>query len=83
MGDGSARRSEKAPGHLDPAAAPFDAAVAAALAAGDTTALAALDPAERDELARALDRWLEAAGLTELPATMFFEDDRAPSRPAS
>ncbi|MDX6555044.1 MAG: hypothetical protein QOD86_1239, partial [Miltoncostaeaceae bacterium] len=46
MGDGSARRSEKAPGHLDPAAAGFDAAVAAALAAGDTTTLAALDPVE-------------------------------------
>jgi hypothetical protein len=46
MGDGSARRSEKAPGHLDPAAAGFDAAVSAALAAGDAAALAALDPAE-------------------------------------
>ena len=45
MGDGSARRTEKAPGHLDAAAAPFDAGVAAALAAGDPGALAALDPA--------------------------------------
>ncbi len=50
MGDGSARRSEKAPGHLDPAAAPFDAAIAAALAAGDTTVLATLDPAEGERL---------------------------------
>ncbi|MGY1680025.1 hypothetical protein [Geodermatophilus sp. SYSU D01176] len=46
MGDGSARRSLKAPGHLDAAAGPFDDAVAAALAAGDPAALAALDPAE-------------------------------------
>jgi hypothetical protein len=46
MGDGSARRTLKAPGYLDEAAAPFDAAVAAALAAGDPGALAALDPAE-------------------------------------
>ncbi|SDC81260.1 hypothetical protein SAMN05660690_2658 [Geodermatophilus telluris] len=46
MGDGSARRSVKAPGYLDGAAAPFDAAVAAALATGDAAALAALDPAE-------------------------------------
>ena len=46
MGDGSARRSLKAPGHLDEAAAPFDDAVAAALAAGDAGALAALDPAD-------------------------------------
>ena len=50
MGDGSARRSEKAPGHLDPAAAGFDATVAAALASGDTAALAALDPAEGERL---------------------------------
>jgi hypothetical protein len=50
MGDGSARRTEKAPGHLDPAAADFDAAVAAALAAGDATALAALDPAAGERL---------------------------------
>jgi hypothetical protein len=50
MGDGSARRSEKAPGALDPAAAPFDARVAAALAAADSAALAALDRAEGDRL---------------------------------
>jgi len=50
MGDGSARRSEKAPGHLDPAAEPFDAAVADALAAGDTAALAGLDPVEGERL---------------------------------
>jgi hypothetical protein len=50
MGDGSARRTEKAPGHLDPAAGPFDAAVAGALASGDAAALAALDPAEGERL---------------------------------
>nr|WP_243850967.1 hypothetical protein [Modestobacter marinus] len=50
MGDGSARRSEKAPGALDPAAGPFDAAVAAALRAGDAAALAALDPAAGERL---------------------------------
>ena len=38
MGDGSARRTVKAPGYLDDAAGPFDAAVAAALAAGDAAA---------------------------------------------
>lgn len=46
MGDGSARRTLKAPGYLDPAAEPFDARVAAALAAGDAEALACLDLAE-------------------------------------
>ena len=45
------------------------------LAAG----LAALDPLEREQLARSLDRWLQAAGLAELPATMFFEDDHGPA----
>jgi hypothetical protein len=50
VGDGSARRTLKAPGHLDPAAEPFDTAVAAALAAGDPGALAALDPAEGERL---------------------------------
>ncbi len=43
-GDGSARRDERAPGHLDPRAAGFDAAAGAALAAGDPDALLALDP---------------------------------------
>ncbi len=46
MGDGSARRTVKAPGYLDDAAAPFDTAVAAALAGGDAEALAALDERE-------------------------------------
>ncbi|MGY1603856.1 hypothetical protein [Geodermatophilus sp. SYSU D00815] len=50
MGDGSACRTPKAPGSLDDAAAPFDAAVAAALAEGDAAALAALDPAEGERL---------------------------------
>ena len=44
MGDGSARRSVKAPGYLDDAAAPFDAGVARVLDAGDAAGLAALDP---------------------------------------
>jgi hypothetical protein len=43
-GDGSARRGEKAPGHLDPRAAGFDATVAASLVAADTEALLALAP---------------------------------------
>jgi hypothetical protein len=46
MGDGSARHSVKAPGHLDPAAEPFDGAVAGALGRGDPVALAALDDVE-------------------------------------
>jgi hypothetical protein len=43
MGDGTARRSRAAPGYWDARAEGFDAAVLAALAAGDSAALAALD----------------------------------------
>jgi hypothetical protein len=50
MGDGSARRSVKAPGYLDEAAAPFDAAVARALGAGDAGVLAGLDVDEGKRL---------------------------------
>ncbi|MEU8117288.1 hypothetical protein AB0C21_01100 [Spirillospora sp. NPDC049024] len=50
MGDGSACRSEKAPGYLDERAAPYDEGVARALGQADAGALAALDP----ELSRAV-----------------------------
>ncbi|SEP14795.1 hypothetical protein [Trujillonella endophytica] len=64
VGDGSARRSVKAPGYLDDAAAPFDAAVAAALAAGDAAALAALDPAEGERLlAAGVPVWRAVGGV--------------------
>lgn len=50
MGDGTACRTLKAPGYLDERAAPFDAAVASALASADSEALAALDPVLAGEL---------------------------------
>lgn len=43
LANGSARRSEKAPGHLDPRAADFDAHVGDLLAAGDLAGLAEVD----------------------------------------
>jgi hypothetical protein len=43
MGDGSSSRSEKAPGHLDDRAVPFDTGVMDALRGGDAVALADLD----------------------------------------
>jgi hypothetical protein len=49
MGDGSARRSTTAPGYFDERAAPFDAAVTTALAAGDPAGLA-VDPVLAAEL---------------------------------
>lgn len=43
VGDGSARRSEKAPGHLDARAVEFDRSIEQALADGDTETLLSLD----------------------------------------
>ncbi len=58
MGDGSARRTAKAPGALDPAAAAFDTGVADALRDGDPAALAALDAGEgRRQLAAGAGTW--------------------------
>jgi hypothetical protein len=50
MGDGSARRGQKAPGYDDPRAKPYDDAVARALGSADLSFLAGLDPALSDEL---------------------------------
>lgn len=44
VGDGSACRSEKAPGHLDDRAEGFDASIAAAIRDGDVAGLGGLDP---------------------------------------
>ena len=43
LGDGTARRTVKAPGYLDERAAPYDETIAAALRSGDPAALRALD----------------------------------------
>jgi hypothetical protein len=50
LGDGSARRSDKAPGWFDPRAEPFDRTVATALAEADLAALRGLDPELAAEL---------------------------------
>jgi hypothetical protein len=50
VGDGTAKRTEKAPGHFDPRAAELDERVVKAVAAGDLTALRELDAALADEL---------------------------------
>ncbi len=51
MGDGSTRRGEKAPGHLDERAFPYDAGIGQALEHGDAGALTRLDPALGADLA--------------------------------
>jgi hypothetical protein len=50
VGDASARRADKAPGHLDERAAGFDATVATALASGDVAGLGGLDASLAVEL---------------------------------
>jgi hypothetical protein len=63
MGDGSARRSLKAPGHLDPRAGPFDAHVERAVRTGRVGALLDLDEAlARDLMATGRPAWQVLAG---------------------
>jgi hypothetical protein len=50
LGDGSARRSEKAPGYVDARAVPYDSEIRRALELGDVCALAQLDPELSAEL---------------------------------
>lgn len=64
IGDGSACRTEKAPGYLDPRAEAFDAAIADCLACGDIDRLASIDAAlAADLMCSGLPvwRWLAAA----------------------
>jgi hypothetical protein len=82
MGDGSARRGVKAPGYDEPRAEPFDATVAAALAAADVDALLALDPAEAADLqAAGRAPWQVLAGAVRATDTPWRGEllyDRAP-----
>jgi hypothetical protein len=80
MGDGSARRSVKAPGYFDDAAAPFDARVRAALASGDAAALAALDLGEGERLlAAGVPAWQAVgAALVGCEVTAHLHLDAAP-----
>ncbi|MFL6139151.1 MAG: hypothetical protein ACJ74O_15310 [Frankiaceae bacterium] len=63
MGDGSARRSERAPGHLDQRAQGYDTVVERALADADAAALLALEPElATDLLAAGRPAWQVLAG---------------------
>ena len=78
VGDGSARRSEKAPGHVDQRAEPFDAAVAAALAAGNAAAVRDLDPVlGADLLAAGVPAWraIGRAAAGPFDAELLYADD--------
>ncbi len=64
MGDGSARRSRKAPGYLDDRAEAFDATVVKALADGSPQSLAAIDlELAHQLLAAGAPAWKAAAKL--------------------
>lgn len=69
MADGSAARSAAAPGSFDERAEPFDAHIAAALAAGDAEALAALDVELGAELGAAGTPALRTLGMMTLAST--------------
>jgi hypothetical protein len=63
MGDGSARRTEKAPGHFDERAEPFDASVERAVRDGDMAAIAGLSPdLARELMATGRAAWQVLAG---------------------
>jgi hypothetical protein len=66
IGDGSARRGPRAPGHFDERAGAFDAEVERALRAGDFRALLDLDPAlARGLMATGRPAWQVLAGALE------------------
>lgn len=79
MGDGSARRSRKAPGYLDERAAAYDQAIAVALRSGDPATLTALDPVlGADLLAAGVPVWRRAGELlrgTQWRAELLHESD--------
>jgi hypothetical protein len=63
MGDGSARRSEKAPGWLDARSAGYDAAISAALASGDPALLATDLAAGAQLLAAGASAWMATSRI--------------------
>ena len=75
MGDGSARRDPRAPGHLHPRAAAFDAATEQAMRRGDLRALLDVPPAlARELMATGRPVWQVLAGamLPHVPAADIF-----------
>lgn len=77
VANGSACRSEKAPGHLDERAAPFDEALGRALHSGDGAALARLDASLAEELWCFDAPVFRAIGplVDGLAATVSYDDD--------
>ena len=78
VGNGSARRSEKAPGHLDPRAAGFDEALAASLTKPDADTLGALDLGLADEVWADVGPIAESADLLRTAGTVAVDYDDDP-----
>lgn len=78
VGNGSARRSEKAPGHLDPRAAGFDEVLGRSLVTPDPEALGALDLGLADELWADVRAIVEAADLLRSVDTVAVDYDGDP-----
>lgn len=71
LGDGSARRGEKAPGYIDERSFPFDAQVTQALAVGDPGSLRRLDPVlAADLMVAGRAAWQVLAAAASGPATV-------------
>jgi hypothetical protein len=75
MGNGSARRTDTAPGPYDERAVPFDDALGVALGAGDCSALAGVDRDLARELWASTDAISEIAALCRLPRAQVDYDD--------
>lgn len=78
MADGTARRSLRAPGHLDPRAAGFDEMLERAVRDGDLAALRDIDEAlARELLALSRPAWQVLAGFLPepVPAEVLYRDD--------
>jgi hypothetical protein len=76
VANGSARRAEKAPGHLDERSFAFDEAIGAALTDGDAQALAAIDESLGEELlAAGITALKSLSSLREVEAKTWYDAD--------
>lgn len=81
LADGTAKRTEQAPGHVDDRAPTYDKAIAQALASGDAETLAGLDPALGARLwaggvpaLRTVGRSVVASGSRVVDASLHYDE---------
>jgi hypothetical protein len=78
VGNGTAKRTERAPGHLDARAEAFDAELRAALTSPDPAALAAVDTDLAAELWASVESFGRLATLLDGAALVAVDYDEAP-----